>query len=417
MALRPASPERLQSDLDDLAGMTEDGPGWTRRLFSEVEVASRPVVAAKMAAAGLEVSRDGAGNLIGRLAGTAGLRPALVTGSHTDTVTAGGRFDGVVGVVGGLEVVRLLAESGVRLAHDLWVVDFRGEEPNRHGIGYVGSRAITGTLRPAHLAERSPEGITLGDALLAGGGDPDAALRAAWAPGQVAAYLELHVEQGPHLERRGTSIGVVQAVVGIQRLSATFTGRADHAGTRPMGMRHDAGCAAAEAMVAIERMGVLGAEAADGGAVATVGALEVTPGAINVVPGLARMLAESRSTDQGWLTSFRLELEAELARAAGARGVGVEVDWLELEAPTPMAASVSSLVAGAADRLGYDRTDLASFAGHDAAQMAAIGPTGMIFVPSREGRSHCPEEWTDPGDVVAGVQVLAEALVAADTAF
>jgi N-carbamoyl-L-amino-acid hydrolase len=129
------------------------------------------------------------------------------------------------------------------------------------------------------------------------------------------------------------------------------------------------------------------------------------------------MLAECRSTDQGWLTSFRLELEAELARAAGARGVGVEVDWLELEAPTPMAAAVSSLVAGAADRLGYDRTDLASFAGHDAAQMAAIGPTGMIFVPSRDGRSHCPEEWTDPGDVVAGVQVLAEALVAADTVF
>ncbi len=417
MELRPPSASRLQADLDDLASLTEDGPGWTRRLFSDVEVHSRHMVADKMRAAGLEVTVDGAGNVIGRLRGTSASGGDLVTGSHTDTVTAGGRFDGIVGVLGGIEVVRLLAESDIRLHHDLCVVDFRGEEPNPHGIGYVGSRAITGSLTTDHLAERSPEGVTLAEALRRGGGDPERALRSAWAPGQVAAYLELHVEQGPHLERLGTSIGVVRAIVGIQRLSATFTGRPDHAGTRPMSMRRDAGCAAAEAMVAIERLGLLGAEQAEGGAVATVGALELSPGVINVVPGLARMLAESRSTDRAWLEAFRRDIEAEMSRAATRREVDVELDWLELEAPTPMADALGALVADAADRLGHARTDLASFAGHDAAQMAAIGPAGMIFVPSRDGRSHCPEEWTDLADVVAGVGVLAESLVAADTAF
>jgi N-carbamoyl-L-amino-acid hydrolase len=418
--VRPPDPERIAGDLAALAAIHEDGPGWTRRVFGEADRHARETVAAMMAGAGLDTAIDAAGNVIGVLRGEGpGRGPALVTGSHTDTVAQGGRFDGIIGVVGAIEAVRMLRESGIRLHHDLLVADFLGEEPNDYGLSCVGSRAVAGTLTPAHLGltlapggagGAGPSGSApdrLADGLVRAGADPEGALRAAWAPGSVLAYLELHIEQGPHLEALGAPLGVVTSIVGIQRVEVTYRGRPDHAGTMPMALRHDAGCAAAAGLLAVERL-------ADEGNVATVGVLELSPGATNVIPGRARLLAESRSVDPAWLAAFRTRLAEELAGPALARGVEVELEWLTMEPPTPMAASMSQLLTSAAGALGHRVAPLVSFAGHDAVSMAHLGPTGMVFVPSKDGRSHCPEEWTDVADIAVGVHTLAQALVGAD---
>src|SRR6202165_4517160 len=288
---------RLQ---DDLAGLAEfhdpDSPGWTRRVFSAPYIRSREWVARRMSEAGLKVTRDTAGNLVGTLAGGRG--PALVTGSHTDTVSGGGRFDGPVGVLGAIEVARCIRDSGRKLRHELRVVDFLGEEPNDFGLSCVGSRAVAGTLTADHLATRDPSGRTLGEALASTGSDPQRIVEAAWARDSVSAFVELHIEQGPVLEQARVPIGIVSGIAGIERVVATFDGQADHAGTTPMGTRHDALCAAADAVLAIERLAAQGE-----GGVGTAGRIEVLPGALNVIPAQAQLWAEFRSVDGAWLDS------------------------------------------------------------------------------------------------------------------
>ncbi|HTX00321.1 MAG TPA: M20 family metallo-hydrolase [Acidimicrobiales bacterium] len=407
MALRKIEAGRLDADLTAVAGVRDDGPGWTRRVFSEPDRAGRALVAQLMSGAGLETTIDAVGNVIGRLAGTSGARAALVTGSHTDTVPGGGRFDGVIGVIGAIEAVRALREQGVRLRHDLVVVDFLGEEPNDQGMSCVGSRALAGTLLPEHLGLTDDGGETLAAAIRRGGGDPEAALGLAWSPGEVHRYYELHIEQGPHLERLGRPIGVVDAIVGIRRFRTRFSGRADHAGTMPMSLRHDAGLAAAESALAVESL-------ADGENVATTGWVELAPGATNVVPASALMSSECRSTSLGWLEAFQGRYAAEVEQISARRQVEGSVSWLTLEPPTPMDAEASRAITLAAGRLGLAVERLASYAGHDAVQMAHLGPCAMVFVPSRGGRSHTPDEWTDLDQVTLGVQTLVETLVIAD---
>ena len=211
------------------------------------------------------------------------------------------------------------------------------------------------------------------------------------------------------MEELERPIGVVTGIVGIQRFRTHLTGRPDHAGTTVMGARHDAGLAAAEVMLAIE------GQARDF-AVATTGAVEVTPGATNVVPGSAVLSSESRSIEPSWFPIFRSGLEDELLKIAQRRRVEAEIEWLSLEPPTPMDLTAIAEVLAASRQLGYEPVEMASFAGHDAVQMAHLGPCGMIFVPSKEGRSHCPEEWTDLADLAAGVAVLAETILQADRA-
>ncbi|WP_284250941.1 hydantoinase/carbamoylase family amidase [Litorihabitans aurantiacus] len=256
-ALLAPEPERVAAAIAHLAGSyTESAqPGWTRRLFSDAYRASRQWTLAHMRDAGLEARIDAAGNVVGVLPGRDRSAPPLMTGSHTDTVHGGGRFDGIVGVVGAVEVARLLRESGRPLARDLVVVDFLGEEANPFGVSCLGSRSIAGLLERDHLDRIGEDGTRLGDAMTAFGLDPAAAVGQAWAPGSLHGYVELHVEQGPVLQDSGTAIGVVTAIAGIDRLLARFSGRADHAGTMPMDRRHDALAAAAAAVVAIEREG------------------------------------------------------------------------------------------------------------------------------------------------------------------
>jgi len=403
--------DRLAADLTELSRFTESGePGWTRRVFSDPYRAAREWVRDRMAAAGLEAGTDPAGNVVGRLRGRdASLRP-LMTGSHTDTVHGGGRFDGIVGVLSAIEVVRKLRETGVQLERDLIVLDFLGEEANPFGVSCLGSRAVAGLLSPDHLERTGEDGERLGDAMRRFGLDPEGALKQGWARGSLHGYVELHVEQGPVLERSGTPIGVVTAIAGIERLLATFGGRADHAGTMPMQGRRDALVAAAEAVLTIERE----ACGAPVHGVSTTGRIESSPGAFNIVPGEARIWAEMRSIDADWLHGAKRRVADRIATEASARGVDTAVEWLSDQDPVHADQSVQDRIGAAADAIGLSWQALPSGAGHDAAHLAHTGPMGMIFVPSAGGRSHVPEEFTDACDVARGTHVLAATLVSMD---
>lgn len=410
--LRAAEPTRVQADLDRLADLTDSAyAGWTRTVFSEAYAEERHHVVRAMRDVGLDAAIDAGGNVVGRMAGVHRDLPPIVTGSHTDTVVGAGRFDGMVGVVGGLEVARLLRESGIQLSRDLVVVDFLGEEANDWGVSCLGSRAVSGRLTREHLDRaRDSDGLLLGDALDGFGVDPDGAVDAAWSTASVHAYLELHIEQGPLLERSGSQIGVVTGIAGIERLLARFSGRPDHAGTRPMDDRRDALLAAAEAVLTIERE----ACGAPVHGVATTGRVDSSPGAFNIVPDQATIWSEVRSVDARWLRGARGRLAERIAAQAAERGVDVGLEWLSDQPPVQTDPTLQDVLAGAAGSLGLTWESVPSGAGHDAAHMEHLGPLGMVFVPSTGGRSHVPEEFTPSEDIAHGVDVLAESIVRAD---
>ena len=309
-------------------------------------------------------------------------------------------------MIGAIEAARCLQDAGIRLDHDLVVVDFLGEEPNDFGISCVGSRAVAGALGEDHLELVGPDGRTLRHALSIAGGEPTDLRNARWQPGRLHCFVELHIEQGPRLEQAGVPIGIVTGIVGIHRLLARFEGQPDHAGTTPMERRRDALLGAAEAALAIERL-------ADGG-VATAGRLEIRPGSSNVVPAEADLWAEARSEDERWLAEFGRRVEAEIADIGARRRLSISLRWISREHAAPVTDWVADAVGQAAASLGIDPLSLPSGAGHDAAHMARLGPIGMIFVPSRGGRSHCPEEWTDLEPIGQGIAVLAETLQLVD---
>lgn len=409
--IRMPESSRLHEEWSTLSQYRDDAlDGWTRQTFSEPERASRDWVASRMRAVGLATRTDAMGNVIGDLVGTNPQLPAIVIGSHTDTVPGGGRFDGIIGVLGAIEVVQMLRESGVALRHTLRVVDYYNEEPNRFGLSCLGSRAIAGNLHPEHLALIDDQGISLARALELDGRDPTAIGACAWSRGDIAASLELHIEQGPLLEAEGASLGIVTSIAGIARLRAEFRGRRDHAGTMPMSLRRDASCTAAGTVLAIERIAAAGA-----GAVGTVGEIRVLPEASNVVAESAVVTAEFRSPDNDWFDDARTQLDDAVAEESQRRGVQGHVSWLPREAPTAMDDGIQETLADAVGYLGHEGRRMYSGAGHDAVQMARLAPAGMLFVPSRDGRSHTPEEWTDLSDIVLGVHALAQSVVLLDS--
>lgn len=406
--------DRIAADLASLAeSYTESAQqGWTRRVFSEAYRASREWTLKSMRAAGLEAHIDPAGNVVGilRSAHNGALKP-LMTGSHTDTVRGGGRFDGMVGVVGAIEVARRLQETGTRLTRDLIIIDFLGEEANEFGISCVGSRSIAGLLTAEHMMRTDGGVATLGETMDRFGLDTNRALTQAWKPGSLHGYVELHVEQGPLLERFGTSIGVVTAIAGQEQLLAHFQGRSDHAGTMPMEMRHDALAAAAQAILSVEREGC----GAPNHGVSTTGRIESSPGASNVVSNDTRIWAEMRSIDSDWLHGAKRRVAEDIAAAADERGVTVMLEWLnDQEEPVATDLRVQDHIARSADLLSLNWEAVPSGAGHDAAHLTHLGPMGMIFVPSTGGRSHCPEEFSEVVDIAQGVHVLAATLINMD---
>ena len=401
--------DRYLADWTALSAFTDAAqPGWTRRAFTSPYLQARAWLAERMAGAGLQTGIDAGGNLVGRRPGRRAAARPLVLGSHTDTVAGGGRFDGILGVLAAVEVARALEEAGAALRHPLEVIDFLAEEPNDFGLSMVGSRALAGTLDLAGLQRQDLSGRTLTDAIGAAGGDPGRLSDARRAPGSIACYLELHIEQGRRLEQAGCPLGVVTAITGVTRYRVELQGRADHAGGTPLAERCDALAGAAQVISAMERLW------ADGAGVGTVGRLTVSPNSINVVPETVLMWTDMRSLDGALLDTRREIFAAEVGDIAAQRGLRAGLDLLSHEEPVPADPDVCSVLAEAASQTGRPFLQLPSYAGHDANQMAKIAPIGMLFAPSRDGRSHCPEEWTDPDDIAVCLAALAAAVIRLD---
>ena len=393
---------RLTARLTELGtvGRTADG-GVTRLsyLADHVEAARR--TARWMREAGAEVGVDRWGNLFGVVPGTGGALPPIAAGSHLDTVPNGGIFDGALGVVAAIEVAASLREAGVTLRHPLLLLAFAEEEGVSFGLGCLGSRGVAGRLATLDsLADRG--GRSAAEAIR--GFDPGVPRREM--PGPMAGYLELHIEQGPILERQGARLAAVDAIVGIARMAFVFRGEPNHAGTTPMNARRDALWGAADLIAKVREM----ARGTEGRAVGTVGQCAVTPGAANVIPGLAEVTVELRSADAGILNGFCAEIQSAASACAARYGLELEHRPGWSEPPVPLDPRVREEVAGAARDLGWPLVTISSWAGHDAKILAGVVPAGMIFVPSLRGISHSPLEQTTWEDVARGTQLLCRAV-------
>ncbi|HEV7335571.1 MAG TPA: Zn-dependent hydrolase [Bosea sp. (in: a-proteobacteria)] len=404
---------RLWNRLEALSRITDPERPWTRRSFTPRFLEGRDWLAAEFRAAGLETAIDAAGNLIGRLPGSdPALKPILI-GSHSDTVPSGGRYDGILGVLAGLEVAQSLAESGQRLRHPLEIVDFLAEEPSEFGLSCIGSRGLAGALSEEHLALRRPDGMTLREGIAFVGGRPEELASVARPGGSVAAYVEVHIEQGRVLESEAVPIGIVTDIVGIRRERITVTGRADHAGATPMPLRADALVGASRLIEAAYRRAL--ATARDNQPlVATFGRIEVSPNAANAVPGEAVMTLEVRSGDEAAVKAFGEALVRDLRPALEELRLTVTSEPISHVAPTACAREIRKAIADASASLGLSTRDLPSGAGHDGVFVARTGPIGMIFVPCLDGRSHAPEESITPEQAGDGARVLAQTLLLLD---
>ncbi|GGG67119.1 M20 family metallo-hydrolase [Paenibacillus radicis (ex Gao et al. 2016)] len=401
---------RLQASIEQLSTFRDAAkPGWTRRPFTEYYDSGREWLAEQMQEAGLSTSIDAASNLIGSLPGSEPALPPILIGSHTDTVTGGGRFDGIIGVLAGIEIARRLQETGIRLRHPLQIVDFTAEEPSEFGLSTIGSRGMVGNLTAEMLELRDHAGLKLADAINGQGGDVAKLAEQARKPGDVALYLELHIEQGPVLEQTGHRLGAVQGIVGIQRCRVTLEGAPNHAGTTPMNMRNDALAGFCEIGLAFERHCLSHAK----DAVGTIGKIANEPNASNVVPGLIRFELEIRSLERSIVEAVYDAFAADAAVIAEKRSLKLSIEILSRSDAVQVEAAVLEQVMKACAAVAPS-ISLPSGAGHDANQLARIAPIGMIFVPSKDGRSHCPEEWTDYADVAAGTEALGSALLVFD---
>jgi N-carbamoyl-L-amino-acid hydrolase len=410
MQIKP-NMDKIRQDIDTLATFVDTSkPGWTRRPFTRWYVQSREWLAKQMTEIGMEVGIDAASNLIGRIPGSDPKLKPIMVGSHTDTVTGGGRFDGIIGVLVGLEMVRSLKQAGIALRHPLEVVDFTAEEPSEFGISTIGSRGMVDNLSEEMLGRKDPSDLVLKDAIQQTGGKPNAISEYARRKGDAALYLELHIEQGPVLEQTGNKLGVVTGIVGIQRYRVVVEGNPNHAGTTPMNMRMDALTGASQIILELES---LCRETYSEPVVGTVGKLIVEPNASNVIPGQVVFDLEVRSLNTDILERIIVKLQENSLEIADKRGLNVSFDCLSKTEPILVASEVQNVLREACQATAAT-ISLPSGAGHDANQLAKITSIGMIFVPSKDGRSHCPEEWTSYEDVTLGVEALTRAILLFD---
>ena len=391
---------RLRRDIEALAAIGRDPAGGiSRPAWSPAHEEARAWLLGRLREAGLAARVDPAGNAFGRLGEGS---PVVMTGSHIDTVPRGGPLDGALGVLAGLECLRTVAVSGRRPARPLEVAAFTDEEGRFYG--FFGSRALTGSLDRA-LAERltDPTGLPLPEAMRRAGFDLAAAPTARRDPGEIAAYVELHIEQGPWLEVDDVPIGIVESIVGIRRFRLNFVGQPDHAGTTPMDRRKDAFLTAAEYATKSRELVVRGGE---GRAVTTIGVVEVRPGVPNIVPERATLLQELRDSEPALLERLASRTLQAARRVARERGLVLEVEHLMRADPVRMSPRIQAVIETTAQELGLPTRRMPSGAGHDAQVLAAVTDAGMIFVPSQGGRSHRPDEWTDWPALERGANML-----------
>jgi len=399
--------DRIEARILSLSAFGRNPEGGVSRVaFSEADIEGRAYVMSLMREAGLEVRVDPAGNIIGRREGTDASLPPILFGSHIDSVPFGGNYDGDVGVIAAIECAQVLREQGIQTRHPVEVVVFPDEEG-----GLTGSRAMIGELGEGALSEKTHSGLTRREGIRAIGGDPDRLAEAERAPGEIAAFMELHIEQGASLDEDGVDIGVVEGVVGIEWWDVTIEGAANHAGTTPMGSRNDALLAAARYVQAVNEV----VTSEPGRQVGTVGRISAEPGAHNVIPGRVDTSLEIRDLSREVIWSLFERIEARAAAIAEETGTTFTFTLLDVSSiPATMNEAVRGVISDAADALGLSWVSMPSGAGHDAQDMAGIAPTGMIFVPSRDGISHSPREFTTKDDMANGADVLLRSLLAID---
>jgi allantoate deiminase len=391
--------ERLWSDLQELGkiGLVEGG-GVTRLALSDADIAAKEWLTKRMKEAGLEVHMDAATNVIGKLKSTP-VRDskAVAVGSHLDTVPQGGMFDGALGVLAGLECARVLQENKIGLPWDLEIINFSDEEAS-HNAGTVGSRAMMGTLSRDEIHRSKEKGIaTFAEDMKRLGKDPDRIGEAIRNPKMFKALLELHIEQGSLLETRGIDIGAVTGIVGIYRYSVEVLGKTDHAGTTPMSLRDDALVKAAPIFALLPQW----VRARNPEMVGTTGQISLEPGATNVVPGKCMFTVELRSMKPEDMAAIR-----DLLREWVGKHKGSSVETIYEKDNVELSKSVIDTIVQATEIEGLSVIRMVSGAGHDSQSFAPYVPTGMIFVPSKGGKSHCREEWTDAQQAANGCRVL-----------
>ena len=365
-----------------------------------------------MRQSGLHIHVDRIGNIFGRLNGTEPKTPAVLVGSHLDTVIHGGKFDGTMGVIGALEAVRTLKEQKAELRSPVEVVCFVGEESSRFGYSTLGSSLVAGEVHSGDLSNATDaQGNKLEDVLADLGIDRNNLRSLRRDPATVKAYLELHIEQGPILEAKGKPIGVVTSIAAPTRFKVIFTGQADHSGTTPMEMRKDALVAAAELIVALERICRRYSRMEKGRVVGTVGAIKIEPGVINAVPGAAELAVDIRSITGSAKRRVVELVQAKIRDIAQRRKLPVQIVPIREEEPVPLDKRLVNLLKECCEERAVCYEVMPSGAGHDAMQIAKIAPAGMLFIPSRRGISHSPLEWSDPKDICLGTQLLLDAVV------
>ncbi|MFZ5942922.1 MAG: M20 family metallo-hydrolase [Bacillota bacterium] len=401
--------ERLEHDLRQIAnwGRLENG-GVTRLAFTQEDLKAREYLVETMKSLGLEIHIDGFGNIRGRRRGKYDLPPVMM-GSHLDTVPNGGNYDGVVGVIAGLEVIRVLNDNNVETQRPIDVVNFSCEESSRFRVSTIGSKVMVGKFTKEELhAAVDKDGVTLFEALKDSGYNPENLEKALIAPGDIYAFIELHIEQGPVLEEEGLQVGIVTAIAAPTRIKAVIEGRADHSGSTPMSLRRDALAGASELILGVER---IAAQEAGKDTVGTVGFVYVEPGAMNVIPGRVELgidIRDINGEDKKDAVSKVLNLIGEIQAK---RELRINYEILADEMPVQLSGKIIDCLQRQAHDSQIRYKLMASGAGHDAMYMTNITHVGMIFVPSAGGVSHNIAEFTHLDDIVLGTNLLLKAVI------
>lgn len=402
--------ERIKNDIERLSECNQTpGEGLTRLSFSEEDRCAREYLKTQLSLLNVSVREDAAGTLIARRDGENNDFPVIMIGSHFDSVRNGGNFDGPAGVVMALEILRTLDENNVTTKYPIEMIAMIEEEGTRFGSGLFASRAMIGKVTRSELDNNKDEnGISMAEAMKDFGFDPEKIGEAKRNPEEIKAFIELHIEQGPILENEKKEIGIVEHIVGIRHIQITINGRADHAGTTPMDMRADSLNAAAKIVVKAEEL----AKEIGNGTVATVGQMKIKPGSSNVVPSQTTFIVDIRSKSMDYINQVVEGMEKSLEEIVEKnKDLSYEINDLLNVNPVKMSDDIKDLFTLKAKELGLSAKNMLSGAGHDAMIMGEIVDTGLIFVPSKNGRSHSPLEWTDYEDLQKGIELIYESII------
>ncbi|MCH6235835.1 M20 family metallo-hydrolase [Cognataquiflexum rubidum] len=399
--------KRIEQRIFELAefGKNEKGENY-RVAYSQGDIEGRAYFMDLMRKAGLEVHVDFAGNIIGKRAGIDPSKKPIAFGSHIDMVPNGGNYDGAYGSITALEIIEVLNENKIITDHPLEVIIFQNEEG-----GLVGSRALTGNLKKESLSQKSASGLTLEEGIRAIGGNPDRLGEVVRKPGDLAAFIEIHIEQSKVLESRGVEVAIVEGIVGIEEWDITVTGMANHAGSTPMNDRQDALIAASKLVLAVNEV----VNSYEGSQVGSVGKISVPSGAPNIIPGKVEMSLQMRDLSSEKIMKMFADIEQRAAQIAKGTKTEIKFEYLSPGAtPTIASKEIQDKMLQAAQSLGISYIKMQSGAGHDVQEMGKLGPIGLVFIPSKDGISHNPKEYSSPAEMAYGANVMLQTVLLLD---